>query len=358
MARARNIKPGFFKNEVLAEMPFETRLLFIGLWTLADREGRMEDRPKRIRAEIFALDMIDIDPMLDRLRDDKFIVRYEVDGVRYIQVANFTKHQMPHHKEVASVIPAPPGCDQITRHPYDVPAKVRAAVFQRDGHQCLKCGAKDHLSIDHVNPLACGGDNSITNLQTLCKSCNSSKGDTAKDYRKTNVEPTSSQRKANDGGHCPSDSLTPDSLTPDLLIPEEEPAAADAPATAQEAGKTSAPDQPKASGKFDPLTAKPDNVSAESWAAWCAHRKQLRKTLTEETCKRQVKALAAHHDPDAVIDLSIQQGWTGLFPEKITSNVLRLPAQSRFTNLPKVNADEIRARTAENERLGVRRANF
>ncbi|MNG36972.1 hypothetical protein D3C84_1241790 [compost metagenome] len=59
-----------------------------------------------------------------------------------------------------------------------------------------------------------------------------------------------------------------------------------------------------------------------------------------------------------MIDLSIQQGWTGLFPEKITANILRLPAQSRFTNLPKVNADEIRARTAENERLGVRRANF
>ena len=49
MARARNIKPGFFKNEFLAEMPCEVRLLFIGLWTLADREGRLEDRPKRIK---------------------------------------------------------------------------------------------------------------------------------------------------------------------------------------------------------------------------------------------------------------------------------------------------------------------
>lgn len=29
MARARNIKPGFFKNELLAEMPPETRLLFM-----------------------------------------------------------------------------------------------------------------------------------------------------------------------------------------------------------------------------------------------------------------------------------------------------------------------------------------
>ena len=53
MARARNIKPAFFKNETLVELPVETRLLFIGLWTLADREGRLEDRPKRIKMEIY-----------------------------------------------------------------------------------------------------------------------------------------------------------------------------------------------------------------------------------------------------------------------------------------------------------------
>ena len=53
MARARNIKPGFFKNELLAEMPPETRLLFMGLWCLADREGRFEDRPKKIKMELF-----------------------------------------------------------------------------------------------------------------------------------------------------------------------------------------------------------------------------------------------------------------------------------------------------------------
>ena len=39
MSRSRNIKPGFFKNEHLAECQPLARLLFIGLWTLADREG-------------------------------------------------------------------------------------------------------------------------------------------------------------------------------------------------------------------------------------------------------------------------------------------------------------------------------
>ena len=48
MARARILKPGFFANELLAEIHPYGRLLFAGLWTLADREGRLEDRPKRI----------------------------------------------------------------------------------------------------------------------------------------------------------------------------------------------------------------------------------------------------------------------------------------------------------------------
>ena len=37
--RARNLKPGFFKNETLAEIEPLGRLLFQGLWCMADREG-------------------------------------------------------------------------------------------------------------------------------------------------------------------------------------------------------------------------------------------------------------------------------------------------------------------------------
>lgn len=108
MARARNIKPGFFKNELLVELSFETRLLFIGLWTLADREGRLEDRPKKIKMEIFPADDISVDESLSSLDRVNLILRYEVDGKRFINIENFAKHQHPHHMEVASVIPAPP----------------------------------------------------------------------------------------------------------------------------------------------------------------------------------------------------------------------------------------------------------
>jgi len=107
MARARNIKPGFFTNDMLAEIEPLGRLLFIGMWTIADREGRLEDRPKRIRAEVLPYDDCDVDGLLNELKQNGFIIRYEVGGNRFIQIVNFVKHQNPHVKESASTIPAP-----------------------------------------------------------------------------------------------------------------------------------------------------------------------------------------------------------------------------------------------------------
>jgi len=109
MARARNIKPKFFTNEELVELPFATRLLFIGLWTIADRAGRMEDRPKRIKMDIFPADDVDVDAALNELQTSGFLLRYEAEGKRYIQVLAFGKHQNPHKDEKASAIPAPTG---------------------------------------------------------------------------------------------------------------------------------------------------------------------------------------------------------------------------------------------------------
>lgn len=109
MARARNIKPGFFRNADLAELSVEARLLFIGLWTIADREGRLEDRPKQIKMEIYPADSFDVGALLEELAETDMLDRYEAGGKKYIQIVNFTKHQNPHKDERASAIPPPPG---------------------------------------------------------------------------------------------------------------------------------------------------------------------------------------------------------------------------------------------------------
>jgi hypothetical protein len=114
MARLRTLKPGFFQNELLAEIPPLGRLFFAGLWTEADREGRLEDRPRRLKATILPYDDGDGEELLSALTQRGFLVRYEVDGNRYIAMLKFAKHQSPHKAEAPSKIPPPPGHSEST----------------------------------------------------------------------------------------------------------------------------------------------------------------------------------------------------------------------------------------------------
>jgi hypothetical protein len=106
--RARSIKPGICDNELLGTAdPFCT-LLFERLWMMADREGRLEDRPLRIKAQAFPYrEGLDIQALLGWLYEHGFIQRYTVKDTAYIQVVKFTEHQSPHIKEAPSKIPAP-----------------------------------------------------------------------------------------------------------------------------------------------------------------------------------------------------------------------------------------------------------
>lgn len=108
MARARGIKPGFFHDADVVDLPMEARLLFIGLWTVADRAGRLEDKPKQIKMDVFPADNVDVDELLDKIAATGMLKRYQVDGKRYLQVVSFTKHQNPHRDEKPSTIPEPP----------------------------------------------------------------------------------------------------------------------------------------------------------------------------------------------------------------------------------------------------------
>ena len=107
MARSRNIKPSFFVNDDLARITPLGRLLFIGLWTIADREGRLKDKPEKIKVQVLPYDKVNVNQLLQDLHDAGFILRYEAENCLYIQVINFHRHQNPHIKEQASELPAP-----------------------------------------------------------------------------------------------------------------------------------------------------------------------------------------------------------------------------------------------------------
>lgn len=166
MARARNIKPGFFKNEDLAECSPWARLCFAGLWTLADRDGRLEDRPKRIKGELFPFDSIEVEPLLQELESFNFILRYETDGMKAIQILEFAKHQTPHYSEKKSIIKPPHFRESDVDDENSIPGELQERLFdegcekpgtlQENSEKAppIKRGSQppDSLNPDSLNP--------------------------------------------------------------------------------------------------------------------------------------------------------------------------------------------------------------
>lgn len=207
--RSRNIKPDFFFNEFLCALGWGHALLFQGLWMMADREGRLEDRPGKIKFTLPLVASLDIDKALEDLQTapNKFIERYEVDGVRYIQVVNFHKHQNPHHMEHPSVIPPPPNRENKFNHK-PVTKAQRFRILNKHQGICAACGSNDRPHIDHIKPISKGGTSDDRNLQVLCRKCN-----LIKNNRRVDVEPRTSRVQV-DGSPADSGFLIPDPLIP------------------------------------------------------------------------------------------------------------------------------------------------
>jgi len=117
MARTRNLKPTFFSNDVLAECEPMARLLFAGLWTLADREGRLQYRPRRIKGLLFPFDNVEIEPLMEQLSDRGFIVVYRVEGADFLAIPTFGEHQRCHPDERCEGLPAPESGEKISVFP-------------------------------------------------------------------------------------------------------------------------------------------------------------------------------------------------------------------------------------------------
>jgi hypothetical protein len=102
MPRARSLKPAFFTNEDLGECSPLARLFFAGLWCWADREGYVEDRPRRLRAQILPYDEASGESLVLELLDRGLVERLTVKGERVLYLPTFAKHQDPHPRETPS----------------------------------------------------------------------------------------------------------------------------------------------------------------------------------------------------------------------------------------------------------------
>lgn len=106
--RTRTVKGSFWSDEDIAELTPMTRFVFIGLFAVADREGRFPDRARKVKRLLFPGDNIDVEEAMGALEMAGFLVRYVVNGLKLVQIRNFKKHQNVHPSEAKSTLPGPP----------------------------------------------------------------------------------------------------------------------------------------------------------------------------------------------------------------------------------------------------------
>lgn len=197
MARIRTIKPEFWTDETIVQLPFEARLLFIGMWNFADDSGALEYSPERIKLQILPAETsCDISGLLDLLSASGLIDYWvNEEGTQAISIRNWDKHQKIDNPSRKTVI----------REGYrkkNIPNEARIGVAQKYGCRpggdveasCYYCGmpGKVHwwsgsngkptrwitlseLEFDHFVSEHSGGESSSKNIVLACRECNRGK---------------------------------------------------------------------------------------------------------------------------------------------------------------------------------------
>lgn len=130
------------ENYDFGALPDAAKGQMIGIWLLASRtENRIPFDSQWVSSKINATDPVD----LELLMSEGFLVPFEEDVAR--------------------------GKSEGWSSRY-VSKEIRAAIFDRDKHQCVHCQETQNLELDHIIPISRGGSGVPENLQVLCRSCN------------------------------------------------------------------------------------------------------------------------------------------------------------------------------------------
>ena len=144
--RKRELSPSFWKDERVWKLSHEAKLFYVGLMQVADRDGRMVDKPFEIGVEAWPWAPGDAPKLLDEIVSVGLIGRYQVQDQRLLAfpLKAWRAHQRPHPKERASLLPrnpletdAPEGAPQPGKGtpkgaPRSSPAGKRSSPAARD----------------------------------------------------------------------------------------------------------------------------------------------------------------------------------------------------------------------------------
>jgi hypothetical protein len=124
MPRIRTVKPEFWQDEKLASLDPLTRLVFLGLISMADDAGRLVDNVKLIDGFLFPETADTSRDPLDTLARSSRICRYiSASGQRLIQISNWERHQKVDHPNKYT-LPAPTPKDLA---PKELPVSSRVS---------------------------------------------------------------------------------------------------------------------------------------------------------------------------------------------------------------------------------------
>ena len=114
MPRIRSVHPDLHRDRTLAQVSASAERTFVRLWCHLDDEGRGEDDPDLLKADLYPRhrDMTPeaIEADLVELADNGLIVRYRVAGVAYLacKPETWSQYQRPQKKQDSKL----PGIDQ------------------------------------------------------------------------------------------------------------------------------------------------------------------------------------------------------------------------------------------------------
>lgn len=198
MARIRTIKPEFWTDSFMVQLPPLARLIYIALWTAADDHGFLPDEPERLAMEVM--------PKEDGLVFDDWMQLFEASGrielmadeagSTFYRISKWEKHQRVDKPSKSRIFRE--GSRKVA-----IPLETRRLVASKYGCapgettevQCYYCGMQGMvhwhrlsngrpsgwvtfpgLELDHLVAEEAGGESSAGNIVLACRSCNRSKG--------------------------------------------------------------------------------------------------------------------------------------------------------------------------------------
>lgn len=197
MARIRSIKPEFWTDSFMVQLPPLARLIYIALWTAADDHGLIPDEPERLAMEVMPKeDALVFDDWFQFFEASGRIELLAVEGSTYYRIAKWEAHQRVDKPSKSRI--SREGSRKVA-----IPLGVRRKVAEKYGcapgervdAQCYYCGAFGQvhwhklssgrpsgwvtfpgLELDHLQAESEGGETAAENFVLACRSCNRSKG--------------------------------------------------------------------------------------------------------------------------------------------------------------------------------------